>query len=52
MTEAMSLLGLTNKCFNTCVVKHIPVLITDQIRQESLLTPKLKGVLTQTIGVD
>ena len=32
LTEAMSLLTLTNKCFTTCVVKHKPVLINDENR--------------------
>ena len=32
MTEAMSLLSLTNKCFTLCVVKHKPIIINEDAR--------------------
>ena len=52
MTEAMSMISLTNKCFNKCVVKHVPVLITSDIREKQLMTPKLRGVLDHTLKIN
>ena len=41
----MSLLALTNICFNLCVVKHLPVAITTE-NSDQIYTPKLAGVLS------
>ena len=47
----MSLLALTNKCFNNCVVKHKPVLINDEVRKQ-MLTNKLNSVCQNILEVD
>ena len=45
LEHAMSLLALTNTCFNLCVVKHMPVAITSD-NSDQIHTPKLAGVLS------
>jgi len=44
-------MSLTNICFNKCVVKHVPIEITPEVRQQ-MLTPKLRGILQQTLEID
>ena len=51
MQEAMSLLALTNICFKQCVVRHKPVLVTPELRQDQLMTDKLSSLLTNRLEI-